>query len=188
MDPGFRRGDGLGYFLRVHQKIDDFLKVLRRPVKYLEGAGRAFNILACIAVIAMMMLSTADVVMRLFGKPIPGTYELVGFLGAIVVSFALVFTSMEKGHIAVEILVEKLPQRAQLSIEAVCNLIGALLFGVIAYQAVLYALDMKQSGEVSLTLQMPPYPFIFGIAAGCALLCLLLVADFIKSVQRTIDA
>jgi TRAP-type C4-dicarboxylate transport system permease small subunit len=178
----------LGYFLRVHQKIDDFLKVLRRPVKYLEGAGRAFNILACIAVIAMMLLSTADVVMRLFGKPIPGTYELVGFLGAIVVSFALVFTSMEKGHIAVEILVEKLPQRAQLSIEAVCNLIGALLFGVIAYQAVLYALDMKQSGEVSLTLQMPPYPFIFGIAAGCALLCLLLVADFIKSVQRTIDA
>ena len=188
MDPGFRRGDGLGYFLRVHQKIDDFLKVLRRPVKYLEGAGRAFNILACIAVIAMMLLSTADVVMRLFGKPIPGTYELVGFLGAIVVSFALVFTSMEKGHIAVEILVEKLPQRAQLSIEAVCNLIGALLFGVIAYQAVLYALDMKQSGEVSLTLQMPPYPFIFGIAAGCALLCLLLVADFIKSVQRTFDA
>jgi len=188
MDPGFRRGDGLGYFLRVHQKIDDFLKVLRRPVKYLEGAGRAFNILACIAVIAMMLLSTADVVMRLFGKPIPGTYELVGFLGTIVVSFALVFTSMEKGHIAVEILVEKLPQRAQLSIEAVCNLIGALLFGVIAYQAVLYALDMKQSGEVSLTLQMPPYPFIFGIAAGCALLCLLLVADFIKSVQRTIDA
>ncbi|HOE22691.1 MAG TPA: TRAP transporter small permease [Smithellaceae bacterium] len=162
--------------------------MLRRPVKYLEGAGRAFNILACIAVIAMMLLSTADVVMRLFGKPIPGTYELVGFLGAIVVSFALVFTSMEKGHIAVEILVEKLPQRAQLSIEAVCNLIGALLFGVIAYQAVLYALDMKQSGEVSLTLQMPPYPFIFGIAAGCALLCLLLVADFIKSVQRTIDA
>jgi TRAP-type C4-dicarboxylate transport system permease small subunit len=95
---------------------------------------------------------------------------------------------MEKGHIAVEILVEKLPQRAQLGIEAFCNLIGALLFGVIAYQAVLYALDMKKSGEVSLTLQMPPYPFILGIAAGCALLCLLLVADLIKSLQRTLDA
>lgn len=162
--------------------------MLRRPIKYIEETGKGFNILACAAVVVMMLLSTADVILRLFGKPIPGTYELVGFLGAIVVSFALVFTSMEKGHIAVEILVEKLPQRAQLSIEAVCNLIGALLFGVIAYQAVLYALDMKQSGEVSLTLQMPPYPFIFGIAAGCALLCLLLVADFIKSVQRTIDA
>ena len=158
-----------------------------RPVKYLTRAGKAFNILACAAVIAMMLLSAADVVLRLFGKPIPGTYELVGFLGTIVVSFALAFTSMEKGHIAVEILVEKLPQRTQLAIEAFCNLIGALLFGVIAYQAILYALDFRKSGEVSATLQMPAYPFIFGIAIGCALLCLLLIADFIKSLQRTID-
>ena len=161
--------------------------MLRRPVKYLEGAGRAFNILACIAVIAMMLLSTADVVMRLFGKPIPGTYELVGFLGTVVVSFALAFTSMEKGHIAVEILMEKLPQRAQMAIEAFCNLIGALLFAAIAWQAVVYGLDIKASGEVSLTLQMPPYPFIFGIAVGCALLALLLVADFAKSLRRTLD-
>lgn len=157
------------------------------PAKYLTRAGKAFNILACAAVIAMMLLSTADVVLRLFGKPIPGTYELVGFLGTAVVSFALAFTSIEKGHIAVEILVEKLPQRAQLAIEAFCNLIGALLFGVIAYQAILYALDFRKSGEVSATLQMPAYPFIFGIAIGCALLCLLLIADFIKSLQRTID-
>ncbi|MDD3249129.1 MAG: TRAP transporter small permease [Smithellaceae bacterium] len=158
------------------------------PVKYLTRAGRGFNLLSCAAVIAMMLLSTADVFLRLLGKPIPGAYELVGFLGTIVVSFALAFTSMEKGHIAVEILVEKLPQRAQLAIESLCNLIGALLFGVIARQAVLYALDIRKSGEVSPTLQIPPYPFILGIAAGCALLSLLLVADFIKSAQRTLDA
>lgn len=161
--------------------------MLISPTKYLTRAGNAFNILACAAVVVMMLLSTADVVLRLFGKPIPGAYELVGFLGTIVVSFALAFTSMEKGHIAVELLVERLPQRAQLAIEAFCNMIGALLFGVIAYQAILYALDIKKSGEVSLTLQMPAYPFIFGIAVGCALLCLLLIADFIKSLRRTID-
>lgn len=158
------------------------------PTKYLTRAGKGFNILACVAVVAMMLLSTADVVLRLFGKPIPGAYELVGFLGTLVVSFALAFTSMEKGHIAVEILVEKLPQRMQLMIESFCNLVGALLFGLIAYQAVLYALDIKKSGEVSLTLQMPPYPFIFGIAAGCALLCLILSNEFVKSLQRTLDA
>ncbi len=157
------------------------------PVKHLSRAGKAFNILACAAVIAMMLLSVTDVVLRIFGKPVPGTYELVGFLGTIVVSFALAFTSMEKGHIAVELLVQRLPQRAQLAIESFGNLIGALLFGVVAYQAVLYALDLKKSGEVSSTLQMPAYPFIYGIAAGCALLCLLLITDSIKSFRRTID-
>ncbi|HPJ97100.1 MAG: TRAP transporter small permease [Deltaproteobacteria bacterium] len=154
--------------------------------KYLARTGRGFNLLACAAVIIMMLLSTADVLLRLWGRPIPGTYELVGFLGTLVVAFALAFTSMEKGHIAVEILVERLPQRAQLAIDAFGNLMGMLLFGLIAYQAFIYALDIRKSGEVSLTLQLPPYPFILGIAAGCALLALLLMVDFAKSLQRTI--
>ncbi|PKL15498.1 MAG: C4-dicarboxylate ABC transporter permease, partial [Spirochaetae bacterium HGW-Spirochaetae-5] len=71
------------------------------PTKYLERAGKGFNVIACVAIIIMMLLSVADVVLRLFGKPIPGAYELVGVLGTIVVSFALGFTSLEKGHIAV---------------------------------------------------------------------------------------
>ena len=158
-----------------------------RPTKYLMRAGKGFNILACAAVIAMMLLSTADVVLRMFGKPIPGTYELVGFLGTIIVSFALAFTTMEKGHIAVEILVEKLPQRAQFAIETFTNFVSFLVFGLIAYQAFIYALDIKKSGEVSLTLQMPIYPFIFGMALGFGLLFLMLIADFIKSLQRTVS-
>ncbi len=157
------------------------------PTKYLMRAGRGFNVVACAAVIAMMLLSTADVVLRMFGKPIPGTYELIGFLGTIIVSFALAFTSMEKGHIAVEILVEKLPQRAQFAIETFTNLVSFLVFGLITHQAFIYALDIKKSGEVSLTLQMPIYPFIFGMTVGFGLLCLLLIADFIKSLQRTVS-
>ncbi len=155
------------------------------PTKYIAGAGRVANILACACVIVMMLLSTADVIMRFFGKPIPGTYELVGFLGTLVVSFALAFTSIEKGHIAVEILVNRFPQRIQFAIESFSNLLGSLLFGLIAWQAFIYAADIRRSGEVSLTLQMPVFPFIYGIAAGCALLGLLLITDLVKSLRRT---
>ena len=55
------------------------------PTKYLERPGKYFNVIASVAVITMMLLSTADVVLRLFGKPIPGAYELVGFIGTIIV-------------------------------------------------------------------------------------------------------
>lgn len=156
------------------------------PTKYIARAGKGFNVIAGVAVISMMLLSTADVVLRLFGKPIPGTYELVGFLGTIVVSFALGFTSLEKGHIAVELLFRRLPQRAQLAIETFTNFVSFLIFGLIAYQAFIYALDIRKSGEVSSTLQMPIYPFIFGMALGFALLCLILIADFMKSLKRTL--
>ena len=157
------------------------------PTKYLERAGKDFNVIASLAIIIMMLLSIADVVLRLFGKPIPGAYELVGFLGTIVVSFALGFTSLEKGHIAVELLFRKLPQRTQLAIETFTNFVSFLIFGLIAYQAFIYALDIRKSGEVSPTLQMPTYPFIFGMSLGSGLLCLILIADSIKSMKRTLN-
>ena len=157
------------------------------PTKYLGQAGKYFNAIAGVAIIIMMLLSVADVVLRLFGKPIPGAYELVGFLGTIVVSFALGFTSLEKGHIAVELLYRKLPQRTQLAIETFTNFISFLIFGLIAYQSFIYALDIRKSGEVSPTLQMPIYPFIFGMALGFGLLCLILIADTIKSMKRTFN-
>ena len=157
------------------------------PTKYLELVGKGFKVIAGVAIIIMMLLSTADVVLRLFGKPIPGAYELTGLLGTIVVSFALGFTSLEKGHIAVELLYRKLPQRTQLAIETFTNFISFLIFGLIAYQSFIYALDIRKSGEVSPTLQMPIYPFIFGMALGFGLLCLILIADTIKSMKRTFN-
>lgn len=155
------------------------------PTKHITRAGKGFNIIACAAVIVMMMLSATDVFLRLFGKPIPGAYEMVGFLGTIVVSFALAYTSIEKGHIAVEILVGRFSLRAQFAIETVTNFISFMLFGLITWQSFIYALDIRKSGEVSMTLQMPVYPFLLAMAIGFGLLCILLIADFIKSLQRT---
>ncbi|MEW6185093.1 MAG: TRAP transporter small permease [Thermodesulfobacteriota bacterium] len=151
----------------------------------LARIARGLNWGAISAVAVMMLLSTADVVLRLFNRPIPGAYELIGFLGTVVVSFALAFTSLEKGHISVELLVIRLPFRLQLFIEGFHQLLGTFLLGLIASQAFFYALDIKKSGEVSLTLQWPLYPFIFGIAVGCGLLALILLAEAVNSWRRT---
>ncbi len=93
--------------------------------------SRGFNALAGTAVVVMMLLTCADVILRLFRRPIPGTYEIIGFLGTVIISFSLAYTSLEKGHIAVELLVEKLPRRVQAGVEAVTSLIGAALFALI---------------------------------------------------------
>jgi len=94
---------------------------------------------------------------------------------------------LEKGHIAVELLYRKLPQRTQLAIETFTNTVSFLFFGLITYQAFIYALDMRKSGEVSPTLQLPIYPFIFGMSFGFGLLCLILIAESIKSMKRTFN-
>ena len=45
-------------------------------------------------------------------------------------------------------------------------------------------MDLKQSGEISLTLGIPVYPFVAGIAIGCGFLCLVLLFDVAKSARR----
>lgn len=152
--------------------------------RWAHSATKSISYIAGVAVMIMMLLTCADVILRLFGHPIPGTYELIGFLGSIIISFAMAHTSVEKSHIAVDIFVQRLPRRVQSALEGMISLISCILFGIFTRQCQIYALDLKQSGEISLTLGIPVYPVVAGIAIGCGLLCIALLFDAIKSVRR----
>ena len=156
------------------------MKTKARDVKsFTQRLGwltRGLNGLSALAVLAMMLLTCADIVMRLMRRPITGTYETVGFLGALFVSFALAQTSVDRGHIAVDFLVQRLPKRVQEAVELVNGLICIALFALVAWQCGRYGMELKASGEVSMTLQTPIYPVVWGIGAGCAVLCLVLIA------------
>jgi len=145
-----------------------------------KAAGALFWV-AGAAIVAMMLLTCADVVLRLFRRPIPGTYELVSFLGAVAVSFAMALTSAEKGHIAVSVVTDLLPKRLQGILAGITGALGLLLFALIARQSFLYAENLRSAGEVSLTLQLPFYPFVYGIALSAAAVCLVLLSEMVTS-------
>ena len=136
------------------------------------------------AIVAMMLLTCADVILRYFRRPIPGTYELVCFLGAVAVAFAMAHTSVERGHVAVSIVVRLFPKRIQDLIESITGSFGFAFFALIAWQSVIYANDLRAYGEVSLTLQLPFYPFVYGIGFSAAAVCLVLLADLFKNLMK----
>jgi TRAP-type C4-dicarboxylate transport system permease small subunit len=145
---------------------------------------RRLGFVAAAAIFFMMALTCADVFLRLFRMPIPGTYEIVSFMGAVAASFAIAYTSIEKGHVAVSLVVQLFSQRVQAVIESVIAIFGIILFALIAWQSVIYALDCQRSGEVSLTLQMPFYPIIYGVAVGAGVVCLVLIIDIVNEVSK----
>lgn len=136
------------------------------------------------ALIFIMLLTCADVVMRLFGSPIPGTYELVGYFGSVIISFAMARTSIERSHIAVNLLVDRLPPRAQNLIGGVGNIASAALFGFLAWQSQVYAQDLLETGDISLTLGIPTWPFVLGLATGSGMLSLVLFLDALRQLKR----
>jgi TRAP-type C4-dicarboxylate transport system permease small subunit len=131
-----------------------------------------------------MLLTCADVVLRAFDRPIPGTYELVGYFGAVIVAFALAQTSVERGHIAVELFVDRLPRRAQALIEGAGGMAATALFFVLAWQSQLYARDLMESGDVSLTLGIPTWPFVICLTFGCLTMAVALLVDAVRQIKR----
>ena len=140
--------------------------------------------IAGVAIFIMMVLTCADVVLRFLRRPIPGTYELVCFLGATAVSFAMAYTSVQKGHVEVSLFVRMFPERIQGVIGSITSLFGLILFVFIMWQSVLYGNDLRTTAEVSLTLQLPFYPFVYGIAFSAGAVCLILLADLFKNIMK----
>ena len=153
------------------------------------------------AIVTMMLLTCVDVVLRFCVtlyhdfkwefltpfRPLPGTYELVRFLGTIAAAFAMAHTSVEAGHVAVSIVVRLFPARVQALIETITTTFGLIFFAIVSWQSVVYAMDLKASGEVSLTLQLPFYPFVYGIGFAAAAVCLVLLTDLSKSLVRVLN-
>lgn len=158
--------------------------MLRAIGKTLDGAASKLNGLSAAAVVFIMLLTCADVVLRFFDRPIPGTYELVGYSGAVIVAFALAYTSVERGHIAVELFVERLPGRPRSLVEALGSMAGTALFGLLTWQSHVYAGDLRESGDVSLTLGMPTWPFVYAVGAGTAVLTAILLLDALRHLRR----
>jgi TRAP-type C4-dicarboxylate transport system permease small subunit len=155
--------------------------------KWINGLSKKMYWISGGAIVAMMLLTCADVVLRFFRKPIPGTYELVCFLGAVAVSFAMAHTSIEKGHVSVSFVVSHFPPRLQRLIDCITSCFGLFIFGFIAWQSVLYANDLHTAHEVSLTLQLPFYPFIYGVGFSAGVVCLLLLFDAIKHAMKMLE-
>jgi TRAP-type C4-dicarboxylate transport system permease small subunit len=146
--------------------------------------SRIFNGVAGVGIVVMMLLVTLDVILRFFRNPIPGTYEMAGLLGTVIVSFSLAWTFLERGHIVVEFLVGKLPRKTQWIVDGINDAIGLILFTLVTWQTWVYGTNLRSSGEVSLTIQVPLYPFLYGISIGCGLLCIAILADLMDNLRR----
>jgi C4-dicarboxylate transporter DctQ subunit len=112
----------------------------------------------------MMMLTVVDVVLRIFGRPMTGTYELVAVAGALVVGFAVPQTSQENGHIGVDALIEILPRRAKDVFFVVAKLLGFALCAGLTWYLFRKGNHLLEQGDVSHTLQIPAYPGAYVLA------------------------
>jgi TRAP-type C4-dicarboxylate transport system permease small subunit len=154
-------------------------------MKFLDSVNVFINkillILGGISVLALMTLATGNVVMRIFHMPFRGTYEIVSFLGAITIAFALGFTQKTKSNIVVDILSEKFPPALANVVDKLVHLSITVFFGIVSWQVYVYGVKIYESHEVSETLKVIYHPFVFLVAVGFAALSFTALVDFLKT-------
>lgn len=137
--------------------------------------GKLTTILVRIAGVSLVLvvaLTVANMLFRVAGRPLLGTFEVVGWLTAIANGLALAFTHRSGGHVAIGIVVSRLPRRLAMSFEVGVAVLSAGLFGFAAWRLVGVANRLREVGTVSDALRLPYYPFVGVLAFGIAVLAL----------------
>jgi TRAP-type C4-dicarboxylate transport system permease small subunit len=146
----------------------------------LRVVAKTINIIAGAALTFMMMLTVADIFGRAFGRPILGTYEIVSLTLGLVIGFGIPKVSLDRGHVFMEFLIEKLTPNGKKVMHTFTRLLCLGLFILIGYNLFTVGAEFHASGEVSPTIKLPFYPVAYGIGVCCFLECFVFMYDIVK--------
>ena len=148
--------------------------------RFIRKLSQGLNWVAMVAIAIMMFMVCVDVALRPLGFPLVGSYEISGLLGAVAISFALAKVTLEKGHVAVELLMKRTRPSVQRGMNKITQALSLGLFVLISWQSMKYGRALAESGEVSMTIGLPFYPVVFGIAVTSAVVALVIAIDLFR--------
>jgi TRAP-type C4-dicarboxylate transport system permease small subunit len=142
---------------------------MKRMLRIWLRIGSTAHTVAGIALISMFLFTFAEVTMRAVWRTIPGTFELISLLGGVVIGLAVPYTSQMNGHVAVDLLLNKVPKTIQDIMNVTTRIMVMIFFIFIALSLILMGLDHRASKEVTQTLRVPLY-FVFFVLGGIFLI------------------
>lgn len=127
----------------------------------------AFYLLPAAILFVLMAITFLDVVGRdFFASPLPGTYDIVSYLLALMVFASAPGIAARRGHIIVDVLDRFTPAPIARLRNIAIELFLAAMMALFSWRLVLYAIDAYTYDQVSTDIYLPMWP----VAAFCALM------------------
>ena len=150
-------------------------------------SSRMFGYVGAALIIMLMFFTVSDTLLRyLFNRPISGDYELTELALVVLVSTALAYTMVQGRHVTVKLL--SFRGKAQIICQSLTYFISLVIFALLAWQSADYGNQLWQLGQHSGILSLSLAPFLYVVAFGSALLCLVILVQllnlFIETEER----
>ncbi len=153
---------------------------MERFLKFAFNLSIGTQVFAGAALVFMMIVTLCEVIMRAFGRPIVGAYELISFTGGVVIGFAVPYTSWMRGHVFVDTMINRLPEQQRAVVNVTTRCLAVILFLFVGWNFIVMGGDLYRTKEVTTTLRLPFYPISYGLGVSFFVQSILLVADLLK--------
>lgn len=151
---------------------------------WLAALARAFAVLGGITLFAMMFVTVTSVVLRaVAGYPIPGDFELIEIGSAITIFCFLPWCQVSGGNVLVDFFTQQSGARVNHLLEALGDLIYALIAALLLWRLVHGGMEMREYGEQSMVLRLPIWWSFVIILPAMALLTATCVATMVGHVR-----
>ena len=139
-------------------------------VRATEIVVTASAYVAGFVLVLLMILTTADVAGRyFFNSPITGVFDLTHFAVLIMTFLGLAYCGFRRGHVSIELLFDRFSRPVRRVLNRAINLVGAILFTVIAWRSLVQSVDVREFGEASQLVEIPFFPLYWLLAFGALL-------------------
>lgn len=130
-----------------------------------------------------MCLTFADILMRFYGRPIIGIYEVVAYMGVCVTGFALPRASLMKAQVYVDLFIEKLPRIGKRILRIITRILVCVMFLIASWYFIKMGMQLIATRAVTLSLRVPFYPVVFGLAVSSIAQCLVSVCEIVEEAR-----
>ena len=158
------------------KRVAEYLKRILSPV------CRILNDISMAVLAGVMLLVVVDVLLRrLFNSPILGAHDLKTLGFALVVFLPMGWCTLMDRHIDLTVIVNRLPKKARLYIEACMMLLTIGILGVTCWQIMKQGIRLQAMSGETPVLGIPYYPFVYLATLGMVMMTLMFCIKFLMS-------
>lgn len=136
---------------------------------------------ACLVLLGVMAITFVDVVGRyFFNAPITFAVELIQLGMGLLVLFGLAITTLNRGHIAVDVIESLVPPVVAKLLAAIAALCGLAFIALIAWRLWDRAFKFMDDGLATDVLFLPVWPVVMLMAFAASVAAFVALAQVIK--------
>jgi TRAP-type C4-dicarboxylate transport system permease small subunit len=144
------------------------IKFVYRAAEWLAYVG---GLLLCAVGLMVVISVSGRALLKLGLGPIPGDFEMVEMITAVVVFFFLPWCYLKNGHASVDLVYMHMPRWAQRAVTVFSDVIMLLAWVVLTWRLALALGDKYGERETTFILQVPIWTAyavcLFGAVVGC---------------------